>query len=141
MDKRYLSNGARMLIDDIIAPFIEENQDIMLNDRYFTGYYKDTIEDGVHRCRPIFNFNQFLIPIVSSVILRFNHSMPEFARQDCIRRYLIDLRNYLMNNNYQMLIVINNKYSKSDEDKLLLFYFELKLDFSLVVNTCAEFLL
>ena len=141
MEKVQLTEGAKSLINDCIAPFIEENQDLMLDDKYFTGYYRDTVEDGNRNIRPIFDFDSFLIPIVCKVCIDFCPYLPELVRKRCIGQYLLELKDYLDNNNKQILIRIRNHNATSDENSMLLFYFNLDLNLPLVVNTCYEFLL
>lgn len=132
------------ILNKRIVPFVEEHVLEILDNRNFTGYYKnETIGDQTF-IRPIFGLEIFDLPILGLIVYELNN--PEFKKELHIdilpvneRFFFLWLRLYLQEK--KLLFHIMYKDPKTNEETELTFYGMLELNYSDITRRGYEYLL
>lgn len=132
------------ILNKRIVPFVSEHVLEILDNKNFTGYYKNETVGNQTLIRPIFDLEMFDLPIIGLIVYELHN--PEFQKElhmDILplneKVFFLWLRIFLQER--KLLFHIMYKDSKTNEETELVFYCMLSLNYADITRRGYEYLL
>lgn len=128
-----------------VNPMIAEHQDIFFDDKYFTGYYKNSPEyDSEHNTidvvRPIYDYREFDILFIISISVYLQENYGNVYEKNFQKKVFNYIQN-IIRNEHVLRLSIENKESTCVDDKYYILFAYIPFNLISATTFCFDKLL